>query len=196
VVSVQAIANDKWNAYEANRDFKAMLWLGGVGFFASFMIGGVLTVFTIELGLPGLLVQVGVILILVFIALVGASNQYAKKHRAKVVLGIAANVSRPTSIVETARMVGLRPITFMRTLSELVSHQIIDLKFFPEVNAFGPPGSNPEDLRPTAYPAGGAFPGSASNWATLLRWISIIATILSFIATLAYLIQVFLPLLP
>jgi hypothetical protein len=173
-----------------------MLWLGGVGFFASFMIGGVLTVFTIELGLPGLLVQVGVILILVFIALVGASNQYAKKHRAKVVLGIAANVSRPTSIVETARMVGLRPITFMRTLSELVSHQIIDLKFFPEVNAFGPPGSNPEDLRPTAYPAGGAFPGSASNWATLLRWISIIATILSFIATLAYLIQVFLPLLP
>jgi hypothetical protein len=191
-----AIAKDKWNEYEANRDSKAMLWLGGVGFFASFMIGGTLTVLTVELGLPGLLIQVGVILILVFIALVGASNQYAKKHRAKVVLGIAANVSRPTSIVETARMVGLRPTTFMRTLSELVSHQIIGLTFFPEVNAFGPPGSNPQDLPPSAYPAGGASPGSASNWATLLRWISIIATILSLIATLTYLIRVFLPLLP
>jgi len=193
---MHAIAKDKWNEYEANRDSKAMLWLGGVGFFASFMIGGVLTVLTIELGLPGLIVQVGVILILVFIALVGASNQYAKKHRAKVVLGIAANVSRPTSIVETARMVGLRPTTFMRTLSELVTHQIIDLKFFPEVNAFGPPGSNPQDFQPSTHPAGGAFPGSTSNWATLLRWIGIIGTILSFIATLAYLIQVFLPLLP
>jgi hypothetical protein len=192
---MQGIAQDKWTAYEANRDFKAMLWLGGVGFFASFMIGGILTILTIELGLPGLLVQVGVILILVFIALVGASNQYAKKHRAKVVLGIAAKVSRPTSIVETARMVGLRPTGFMRILSELVTHQIIDLKFFPEVNAFGPPGSNPEDFQPSAYPAGGAFPGSASNWATLLRWISIIATILSFVATLGYLFQVFLPLL-
>lgn len=190
-----AIAQDKWNAYEANRDFKATLWLGGVGFFASFMIGGTLTILTVELGLPGLIVQVGVILILVFIAMVGASNQYAKKHRAKVVLGIAANVSRPTGIVETARMVGVRPTTFMRILAELVSHQIIDLRFFPEVNAFGPPGSNPQDFQPSAYPTGGAFPGSASNWATLLRWVSIIATILSLIATLAYLIQVFLPLL-
>lgn len=193
---MQAIAHDKWNAYEANRDSKAMLWLGGVGFFASFMIGGTLTILTVELGLPGLLVQVGVILILVFIALVGASNQYAKKHRAKVVLGIAASVSRPTSITETARMVGLRPTTFMRTLSELVMHQVIDLKFFPEINAFGPPGSNPQDLQLSTYPTGGTFPGSASNWATLLRWFSIIATILSLIATLTYLIQVFLPLLP
>lgn len=193
---MQAIAHDKWNEYEANRDSKAMLWLGGVGFFASFMIGGTLTILTVELGLPGLLVQVGVILILVFIALVGASNQYAKKHRAKVVLGIAASVSRPTSIAETARMVGLRPTTFMRTLSELVMHQVIDLKFFPEINAFGPPGSNPQDLQPSTYPSGGTFPGSASNWATLLRWFSIIATILSLIATLTYLIQVFLPLLP
>jgi len=173
-----------------------MLWLGGVGFFASFMIGGTLTILTVELGLPGLLVQVGVILILVFIALVGASNQYAKKHRAKVVLGIAASVSRPTSITETARMVGLRPTTFMRTLSELVMHQVIDLKFFPEINAFGPPGSNPQDLQLSTYPTGRTFPGSASNWATLLRWFSIIATILSLIATLTYLIQVFLPLLP
>ena len=192
---MQAVANDKWNAYEANRDFKAMLWLGCVGFFASFMIGGILTILTVELGLPGLIVQVGVILILVFIAVVGASNQYAKKHRAKVVLGIAANVSKPTGIVETARMVGLRPTTFMRVLSELVSHQIIDLRFFPEVNAFGPPGSNLQDYQPSTYAAGGAFPGSASNWATLLRWIGVVATILSFIATLTYLIQVFLPLL-
>jgi hypothetical protein len=93
-------------------------------------------------------------------------------------------------------MIGLRPTTFMRILSELVTHQVIDLKFFPEVNAFGPPGSKAEDFQPSAYPAGGAFPGSVSNWATLLRWISVIATILSLIATLAYLIQVFLPLLP
>jgi hypothetical protein len=192
---MQAVAQDKWSTYEASRDSKAMLWLGGVGFFASFMIGGTLTVLTIEWGLPGLLVQVGVILILISIAVAGASYQYERKHRAKVVLGIAASVAKPTGIPETARMVGMRPTTFMRTLSELVSHQVIELQFFPEINAFGPPGSNPKDFQPSAYATGGAFPVSASNWATLLRWIGIVATILSLIATLTYLLQVFLPLL-
>ena len=64
-----------------------MMWLAGVGFFATFMIGFSMLPFILDFGINGLLVWVGVVLTLIFIAVIGAARQYEKKHRARVVLG-------------------------------------------------------------------------------------------------------------
>lgn len=165
-----------------------MLWLGIVGFFLPFMIGGTLTIVSIKFGLPGLVLQVGIILTFVFIAIMGAARQWEKKQRAQVVLGIASSITQPTRISSSARSIGLRPVVFTRTLSELITYQVIDVEIYPIYDAFGPPGIPPTDMPADHYGFTEVVMHS-SGWATPIRWIGIFGTVLSIIVSALYLIQ-------
>jgi hypothetical protein len=187
---VAEVSDIKWQSYSDSLDGKAMIYLSVLGFFLPFMFGGVLIpLLYFEYGLSALIIPIGLILIFVFIAVMMAARQYEKKDRAQLVLGIASHVTEATRISSAARSVGLRHVAFVRTLSELIMHDVVDLQIYPAYDAFGPPGMPPREVPPDPVQDSGYMMGYSTGWPTALRWVGIVGTILSLLVSAIYLGQ-------
>jgi hypothetical protein len=193
---VTEVSDNQWQSYSASLDGKAMIYLSVLGFFMPFMFGGVLIpLLYFEFGLSALIFPLGLILIFVFIAVMMAARQYEKKDRAQLILGIVSHVTEPTRISSAARSVGLRHVAFVRVLSELIMHDVVDLQIYPAYDAFGPPGMSPKEVPPDPVQDSGYMMGYSTGWPTTLRWVGIVGTILSILVSAIYLGQFLIQLL-
>ncbi len=187
------VSDAKWNELTGKRDFGVMLWFGIVGFFIPFMLAVPVIMIAMDFGILGFFIGIGILLIPVFISIIGAAHQLGLKHQAELVLGLVSNISKPMSILRAAQILGMRPVTFTRILSELNMHGVVELEIYPEVGAFGPLGQQPQDPPNEGYSLSEIQLYSGSPWTRVLRWIGIIGTIVSTFLAAYNLLQLLLP---
>ena len=121
-------------------------------------------------------------LIFVFLGLWIAASQWNELGKLRIVAGFAASITHPTHITTAANLLNMQKHTFVHSLTKLITRGVVQIDIFPEVDAFGPKGSERPKSVPKYYPPKTVGPlTSPHRVLSGLQWIGLIGTIIAII---------------
>lgn len=121
-------------------------------------------------------------LIFVFLGTWIAARQWGELVTLRIVTGFVSSITHPTRITTTANLLNMKKHTFVHSLTKLITRGVVEIDFFPEVDAFGPKGCKRPKSIPKDYDPKTVTPlTSPQHIMTGLQWIGLIGTIIAII---------------